>query len=154
MYSTVLALHSLWRWAILISILYSLYRAYNGWLTKRVFSKQDNRVRHWTATILHIQLIIGVWLYFVSPIIDYFLNNYKEAVHHREIRFFGMEHSIMMIVGIIFITIGSAKAKRKQLDINKFKTMAIWFTMGLLLIFSSIPWSFSPLVQRPLYRPF
>jgi len=99
-------------------------------------------------------LIIGLWLYFISPIVAYFLYNFSTAVHNRQVRFFGMEHVTMMLTGIILITIGSAKAKRKTTDKEKFKTMAIWFTIALLVILSSVPWSFSPLVSRPLFRPF
>jgi hypothetical protein len=154
MYSTLLALHSLTRWLVLMSLLFAIYKAYSGWFTNKSFSKLDDSIRHWTATIAHIQLIIGVWLYFISPIIDYFLHNYKLAVHQREIRFFGMEHNIMMLIAILIITIGSFKAKRKPTDKEKFKTMAIWFTVGLVIIVVSIPWSFSPFANRPLFRQF
>lgn len=154
MYSALLPLHSLFRWFVLASLLFAIFRAYKGWLSKKTFSKFDNSVRHWTATIAHIQFIVGLLLYFASPIIDYFLHNYKEAVHLREIRFFGMEHSLMMMTAIVVITIGSVKAKRKPTDTEKFKTMAIWFSVGLLIILTSIPWSFSPLVSRPNFRVF
>jgi hypothetical protein len=154
MYPTFLALHSLVRWLVLASLLFTIYRAYHGLFTKRTFSRFDNSVRHWTATIAHIQLMIGLLLYFISPIINYFLHNYTEAVRQREIRFFGMEHSLMMMIAIVVITIGSAQAKRKQTDMEKFKTMAVWFTVGLLIILTSIPWAFSPLASRPNFRPF
>jgi cytochrome b561 len=154
MYSTILALHSLVRWLVLTGLLFAIFRAYNGWFSKKSFSSLDNSVRHWTTTIAHIQLVFGLCLYFISPVIDYFLHNYKEAVHQREIRFFGMEHSLMMITAIIIITIGSAKTKRRQTDNEKFKTMAIWFTIGLLIILTSVPWAFWPLVSRPYFRPF
>ncbi|UBM58564.1 hypothetical protein LAG90_17310 [Marinilongibacter aquaticus] len=154
MYPTLLALHSLVRWFVLMSLLFSLYRAYRGWFGKKAFTKFDNSLRHWTATIAHIQLLIGLGLYFISPIVDYFLHNFGEAVHQREIRFFGMEHSLVMCTAIVLITIGSAKAKRKSTDIEKFKTMAIWYSLVLLLILSSIPWAFSPLTSRPNFRGF
>lgn len=154
MYPTVLAIHSLVRWFVLISLFYAIYRSYNGWFKNRTFSRLDNAVRHWTATVAHIQLVAGIWLYFASPIVDYFLHHYKDAVHQRGIRFFGMEHSSMMFISIILITIGSAKAKRKQTDTEKFKTMAIWFSIALLIILVSIPWPFSPMAGRPYFRPF
>jgi hypothetical protein len=152
MYQTLLALHSLVRWLVLASLMFAMFRAYRGWLTNREFTGFDNSLRHWTATIAHMQLLLGLCLYFISPIIDYFLHNFKDAVHQREIRFFGMEHSLMMLIGIIIITIGSAKAKRKQTDFEKFKAMAIWFSIGFLTILSSIPWAFSPLTSRPYFR--
>lgn len=154
MYAFILAMHSLIRWFVLISLLFALYRAYAGWLGSKVYSKFDDRVRVTAATIAHIQLTVGLWLYFISPIANYFISHFKEAVHERQIRFFGMEHVTMMLIGITLITVASAKAKRKTTDQEKFKTMAIWLTIALLVILSSIPWSFSPLISRPLFRAF
>lgn len=154
MYSTLLALHSLNRWLVLGSLVFSIFRGYQGWLLSKHYLKFDNRLRQVTTTFAHIQLVLGVWLYFISPIVSYFLHNFGAAVHERAIRFFGMEHITMMLIGIIIITIGAAKAKRKTSDHEKFKTTAIWFTIALLVILSSIPWSFSPLISRPNFRGF
>ena len=154
MYPFLLALHSLVRWFVLCGLLFAIIQAYRGWLGNKTYTKFDERVRWITATIAHIQLIIGAWLYFISPIVNYFLHNFKEAVGQRQIRFFGMEHVTMTLTAIVIITIGSAKAKRKATDREKFKTMAIWFTIGLIIILTSVPWSFSPLISRPNFRPF
>lgn len=154
MYVTLLAFHSLVRWLVLAGLLFAIFRAYRGWLTKKQFSRFDNSVRHWTATVAHIQFLLGIALYFISPVVDYFLHNFREAVHQRELRFFGMEHSLMMLLAVVVITIGSAKAKRKPTDTEKYKTMAIWFTVGLFVILTSIPWAFSPFTSRPYLRPF
>lgn len=154
MYSFLLAAHSLTRWFVLVSLVFAICCACRGWLLNKPYTRFDNITRVTTATIAHIQLVLGISLYFISPIVAYFLHNFKEAVHERGIRFFGMEHSTMMLTGIVVITIGSAKAKRKLTDKEKFKTMAIWFIIALLVILSSIPWSFSPLISRPNFRPF
>ncbi|MDQ2751752.1 MAG: hypothetical protein M3R72_01880 [Bacteroidota bacterium] len=154
MYAKVLALHSFTRWLVVASLLIAMFLAYRGWLRRKSFTKFDNRIRHITATIAHIQLFLGVWLYFISPLISYFLHNYKIAVKERSIRFFGMEHSAMMLVAIVMITIGSASAKRKTTSEQKFKTMAIWFTIAFLLILINIPWKFSPMASRPYLRFF
>lgn len=154
MYLTLVALHSWMRWLVLISLLFALYRAYRGWFGSKPFTRSDNTIRHTTATILHIQFLLGLWLYFISPLVQTFLHNFKDAMHDRQARFFGLEHITVMLLAIIVITIGSAKAKRKRSDKQKFRTMAIWFTIGLLLILSSIPWPFSPLISRPWARGF
>ncbi|HZY35806.1 MAG TPA: hypothetical protein VFE53_04115 [Mucilaginibacter sp.] len=132
----------------------SVFIGYRGWLTNRSFTKFDGIARSVTETFANIQLVIGVWLYFISPIVAYFFSNFKEAVHQREIRFFGMEHVTMMLAAMIVIILGSVKSSRKQTPKAKFKTMAIWFSIALFLIFTSIPWQFSPLVSRPYFRPF
>jgi len=139
---------------VLATLLYAIITAYKGWFSNKAFTKFDNNVRHITATVSHIQLSFGIWLYFVSPISNYFMQNPQQGLKLREIRFFGMEHGFMMIIAITVITIGSARAKRQSIDKNKFKTIAIWFTIGLLIILSSIPWQFSPLISRPYFRPF
>ncbi len=150
----MLVLHSFTRWLVLFSLLFALFCSYRGWIQHKTFTVFDNRTRHVTATIAHIQLLLGLWLYAISPLISYFLHNYKNAVKERSIRFFGMEHSIMMVVAIVIITIGSTSAKKKKNDEQKFKTMALWFTVALLIILITVPWKFSPMASRPYFRTF
>lgn len=144
--------HSILRWFVLGSLLYSIFRAYKGYSLQLPFSKTDNSVRHWTATIAHIQLIFGILIYVQSPIVKYFWKNFKEGIQDKEIAFFGLLHIFLMLVSIILITIGSALAKRKATDRDKFKTMLLWFSIALLIIFIAIPWPFSPLANRPYLR--
>ena len=150
----LLAFHSIFRWLVLAIMSYAIYRAYRGWLTARPFSPFDNRIRHLTATIIQVQLLIGLWLYFASNTVSYFLHHFHEAIHNKEMRFFGMEHSLLMLITVIIVSIGSASAKRKPTDREKFRTMAIWFTIGFLIILIYIPWAFSPMASRPWFRPF
>lgn len=156
MYPEILALHSLFRWLVIISLIFAIYRGYKGWFSKKIFIKFDNSVRQWTAIIAQIQLVIGISLYSISPLVQYFLSHFKKALPQREIRFFGMEHAFVMITAIIIITIGSKKVKRKTTDNEKYKTMAIWFSIGLFLILTSMPLPFSPppFVRRPFFRTF
>ncbi len=152
MYQALTFYHSIVRWLVLISLLYAIYRAYNGYTSKRNFTKTDNAVRHWTATIAHIQLVIGIVLYSQSPIVNYFWTNFKEALHKMDIAFFGLIHIVLMLTAIIVITLGSALTKRKQTDNEKFRTMLVWFLISLLIIFIATPWPFSPLANRPYFR--
>lgn len=152
MYQTLTFYHNAMRWLVLASLLFALYRAYKGYFFKSEFTKADNAARHWTATIAHIQLMIGMILYFQSPMIQYFLANFKTAVQDFSILFFGLIHSSLMLISIVLITIGSASAKRRETDKAKFKTMMIWFTIALVIIFIAIPWPFSPLANRPYFR--
>ncbi len=140
------------RWLVLASLLYAIYRAYKGYTLNAQFSKTDNSIRHWTATISHIQLVIGITLYTQSPIIKYFWNNFNEAIRNLDTAFFGLLHIILMLTAIILITIGSALSKRKTTDKEKFTTMLVWFSVSLIIIFIAIPWPFSPLANRPYFR--
>lgn len=154
MYSTVLTLHSLFRWLVLLSLGYAVYRAYKGYTSKSDFSFLDEKVRHWTATFAHIQLTLGILVYIKSPIINYYLSNFKNAVTDWNLTFFGLVHLILMLSAIVLITIGSAKAKRKKTAREKFKTILITYSIALIIIFIAIPWPFSPLANRPYIRAF
>lgn len=154
MYSTLLFLHSLTRWFVLVFIVYSIYRAYVGYAGNKSFSTTDNACRHWTATVAHIQLMIGIILYTQSPIAKYFWSEMPKSFQSRDLRFFGFIHPVLMLTSIVVLTIGSALAKRKPKDKEKFKTMLVWFSTALLIIFIAIPWSFSPLSSRPNFRTF
>lgn len=152
MHQSILICHSFMRWLVLVSLIYSIYIAYKGYSLQLSFTKRDNLVRHWTATIAHIQLVLGILVYVQSPIVKYFWKNFKEGIQNIDTFFFGLIHIILMLVAIVFITIGSALAKRKLSDEQKFKTMFIWFTIALVIIFIAIPWPFSPLANRPYFR--
>ncbi len=152
MYQTLTFLHSIFRWLVLLSLLYSVFIAYRGYFRNKIFSKTDNSVRHWTATIAHIQLVLGITLYSQSPIIKYFWKNFEEAKESFDFLFFGLIHIFLMLFSIILITIGSAISKRKTRDKDKFKIMLIYFVVALLIIFIAIPWPFSPFANRPYFR--
>jgi hypothetical protein len=152
MYQTITFYHNSLRWLVLASLVFAIYRAYKGYRTNAVFSSTDNTVRHWTATIAHIQLMLGMVLYFQSPMVKYFYSSFREALKTFDLLFFGFIHGLLMLVAIVLITIGSAKAKRIENDRDKFKTMFTWFMIALIIIFIAIPWPFSPLANRPYYR--
>lgn len=154
MHQTLLTTHSIFRWMVLLSLLYSIYTAYSGYRNKKHFSKSDDQIRHWTATISHIQLILGITLYFKSPVVKYAISNTLSSTLFTEHTFFKYIHIALMILSVVLITIGSSIAKRKTLDKDKFQTMLIWFSIALAVIFIAIPWPFSPLVNRPYIRSF
>jgi len=154
MYFILLSLHSFVRWLVLISLCYAIIRAYKGYRYATPFTKTDNAVRHWTATIAHLQLMIGIVLYTQSPLIQVFFSRSTHENKSSESLFFTIIHLAIMVIAIIVITIGSALAKRKRSDQQKFTTLLFWFGMALLLIFLAIPWPFSPFAHRPYFRPF
>jgi hypothetical protein len=137
---------------VLLSLIYAIWISFKGYFYHKTFTKKEDLVRHWTATIAHVQLIFGIILYTKSPIVKYFWKNFSEAKASLDLLFFGMIHILLMITAIVLITVGSALAKRKPTDREKFKTMLIWFTIALVVIFIAIPWPLSPIANRPYFR--
>ena len=149
MYSVLLVLHNVFRWLVLISLLYSILRSFQGYRGALPFTPQDNAIRHWTATLAHIQLLLGIVLYTQSPLVHQY---FATDAGNLESLFFSLIHISLMLLAIVLITIGSAKAKRQTTDLLKFKTILVWFSIALFVIFIAIPWPFSPLAQRPYLR--
>jgi hypothetical protein len=152
--SILLVFHSFFRWLLLAALLYTIISSVKGWKSNRKFSSSDNRNRTLTASLAHLQLVIGLLVYFGGNTFSLLAHNFKEAMKDSNVRFFAMEHSLIMLIAIAVITIGSVKAKGKTADTEKFKTLAIWFGIGLLLILLAIPWPFSPFAARPWFRGF
>ncbi|MBN9386016.1 MAG: hypothetical protein J0H74_34990 [Chitinophagaceae bacterium] len=153
-YSLLLFFHSLFRWLVLSGLLFTLSRAALRWTGQKSFTRLDNKLRHITATLAHVQLTLGYVLYFNSPLVQWFRTHFREAVRQLPVVFFGLIHIILMTLAITFITIGSAVAKRKSTDLEKFRTMTLWYGVALAIILLAIPWPFSPLAKRPFFRTF
>ena len=151
MYSILLAFHSITRWLVLISVITSVIIAAIS--RHRSFTPAANAWRHWTATIAHLQLLLGMLLYLQSPVVKHPLPHdpYHLVTEHV---FFRYIHITFMFIAVIVITIGSAKAKRAAADEAKYRIMLTWFATALLILFIAIPWPFSPLAGRPFIRKF
>ena len=134
MYEALKSAHSGLRWVALILILWAIYNAF----TSKEFNKREKLVNLFSMVILHLQLIMGLILYFISPKVKFFEGWMKDAVY----RFYGMEHLAGMLIAVVLITIGYSKSKRAKTAAEKFKPIKIFYLIGLIIILASIPWPF------------
>jgi len=138
---TELIIHSSLRWIILITLLVHLYCIYTGYFKHKPFTKFNNIFSHVTVGFIHLQFVIGLYVYYTSEKTSIFLSDVKGSMAISELRFYTVEHSLIMLIAIIIITIGSFKAKRIEDERKKYKTQIIYFTIGLILILAGIPWN-------------
>ena len=134
-------LHSVWAWAILAAIIVSLINAIIGLTSGKTFQKKDQTFSLMGLIASHIQLLFGLGVYFVS---SGYLALKKEGMSSvmkdSEFRNQVVEHPLTMIIAVILITIGYSKHKKKSTDKAKFKIIAIYYGIALLLILGKIPW--------------
>lgn len=147
-----LLIHSWNRWVVLVLIIGALISAFIKRRQKTPYSVADKRLQKWMIWSVYIQGLVGIYLYINSPISQFFLKHPGEGISLREIRFFGLEHITVMLLAIAIFTLGFIKTNRASTTQEKNKISFRWIGMGFLLILSSIPWSFSPLISRPLFR--
>ena len=56
-------------------------------------------------------------------------------------RLLALEHPVINIVAIVLITIGWSRHKKFEEDNKKFRSIAVFYGLGLLFILSRIPWA-------------
>jgi len=142
MYTGLLHFHSLLRWILLLLLITSLVKAYSGWSGRKVYTESDRKMSLFTLISAHLQLVLGLVLYFISDLIRGARMDMGAAMKDATLRFWAVEHLIMMVLSIILITIGYSKSKRAATDEAKFKLLAIFFGVALVLILMGIPWPF------------
>lgn len=147
MYIGLLHLHSFLRWIVLLAIIATFVRSLFGLLNKSAYSPLDKTLSLISLISTHIQLLIGFILYFVSPIVSAGLADMGGAMKDPTLRFWTIEHISVMIIAIIFITLGYSLSKRAVNDSDKHKKVALFFGLGLLLILIRIPWPFMEIGQ-------
>lgn len=121
-------------------VIYSLI----SWRKRRSYSNSDKVLRIIVVSIAHIQLIIGLILYFISPVTRSAFANFGAAMKDSVLRLYAVEHIFINIIAIILITVGSVKAKNEIIAFKKHKLVGIYFGIGTLLILSRIPWHVWP----------
>ena len=146
MYPFILAVHNIIRWVVVIAGILAIGRAFIGWFGKKEWAKQDRMLGIIFTSSVDIQLLLGILLYFVfSPITKGAFNDFGAAMAIADQRFFALEHVFYMVLALVFAHLGSALPKKVEDSQSKFKRVALWFGLALLLILAGTPWG------RPLF---
>jgi hypothetical protein len=134
-------IHSYWAYLVLAILIFTVLNAIIGIKQKKEFTDKDLRIGLFTLILSHIQLLIGLGWYFMSPWFKALKDNAGEVMGDKAARLLAVEHPIVMILAIVLITIGWSKHKKKTDAAAKFKSFAIFYGLALLFILSRIPWS-------------
>jgi hypothetical protein len=152
MYGFVLVFHSWFRWVVLITAVVAVARAITGWRSGRPWTLADDRAGFWFITTLDLQMLAGLILYFaLSPITRAAFQDFGAAMTNSALRYWAVEHTFGMVVGVVFAHAGRARVRRVGNDARRHKVAGIFFTLALLAIVASIPWPGTP-TGRPLLR--
>ncbi|MBE15511.1 MAG: hypothetical protein CL867_04620 [Cytophagaceae bacterium] len=140
MYTTVQFLHSYWAYLVLLVLIVTTINSLMGFFSKREYGAKDMRLALFTLITMHIQLLIGLVLWFVSPRGMGALGE-ENLMKDSSLRSAAIEHPLLMIIAVVLITIGYSKHKKQRLSTPKFKKLAIFYTIGLVAVLAIIPWS-------------
>ena len=142
MYDTVKLLHSYWAYLVLLILVLATFNAIIKFIGKKEYHAKDFRISLFTLIVSHIQFIMGLLLYFASPRFNLFSDmGMGEIMKDSVNRLYLIEHPLINILALVFITIGYSKHKKKLTSTSKFKVIAIFYSIALVLFLSRIPWN-------------
>lgn len=148
MYTGLTHAHSLLRWLALIAIVVALFNAFSGLSQKRNFEGRDNRWSLLTLIFFHLQLVVGLLLYFTQG-----WHKMIGEMSDRIIRFYSVEHLAAMLVAIALVTVGRVSSKRADSDRKKHRRHLVYFGIALLIVLVNIPWPFTEAGQGKGWFP-
>lgn len=148
-----LSAHNVIRWIVLILGIVLIVRSFLGWFKKWDYQERDKQLTSFFAGVFDMQILIGLILFVTKGWVGQLMNSAGEVMKTSFLRFFAVEHWVLMIVAAALIHIGSAKIKKSSDSMNKYKNAAIWFTIAMILTLASIPWP-GMAAGRPLLRFF
>ena len=147
MLTGLLHVHSLLRYILLLLILISIVKSFSGWYGKKQYLPGDKRIALFTLISAHLQLVVGLTLFFISPTVKAGLADMGGAMKNPALRFWSVEHTSMMLIAIVLITLGYSLSKRAKDDETKHKRTAVYFLLALTVIFIAIPWPWKEIAR-------
>lgn len=141
LYSIILPLHSILRWLVVIAALAVVGRALYAWLTKKDWTALDDRLGMLFPMVLDIQVLVGLILYFSSPITQAAMRNFSGAMKNTDMRFFALDHVFIMIIALVIAHIGRAISRKAVGAPAKHRAAALFFGLAILVVLLAIPWS-------------
>lgn len=138
MYTGLQHFHSFMAYLVLLGLLISIVFAFTGMSGNKPFTDKDRKRGLLGLIPAHLQWVLGVILYFISPKgIDWATEGFMKV---SEQRFYVLEHPLTMIIAVVLITVGYARSKRLREDKKRFSSIAIFYTLALILVLARIPW--------------
>ncbi|MDP2889809.1 MAG: hypothetical protein Q8P34_12725 [Bacteroidota bacterium] len=142
MYTGFLHLHDVLRWLLLVSLAVTLVKYLAGWFGNQPWKKTDNILGIVFTSLMDLQLLTGLVLYFfLSPITKLAMSDFGAAMKNSDLRFYAVEHFAMMLIAVVLVHIGRAKSKKAKTDQGKFKIASIFFLIASIIMVVAIPWS-------------
>lgn len=136
MYTFLNHFHSGWRWVLLLLLVIAIVNNFRKWRQGGSFTASDLKRNLYAMAAVHLQFLTGLILYLISPKVQFGAGVMKDSY----LRFYVVEHSVMMVIALVLITIGFSKSKRADNDIAKFRLGFRFYFWGLLVILAGIPW--------------
>jgi hypothetical protein len=141
MYSFLKNFHSGFRYVVLALVFLAIVQAVAGWLGKKEFTEGNRKVALFAMISAHTQLLLGLVLYYFSDLVQFS----AAAMKNNNLRYWTVEHSVMMLFALVLITVGHGRAKRAVEAANKHRAILLFYGLALVVVVVAIMLSGRPL---------
>lgn len=138
MYSILNTLHSYNRYLLLAALLFVLFRSISGWLGKKPYVKADNAAGAALLGFTHLQLLLGLLLYVISPRTQAAFDDMGAAMKSATLRYFAVEHIAAMLIAAVLIQVGRTLSKKATDDVSKHRKAAVYTIIATVIILGSL----------------
>jgi hypothetical protein len=92
------------------------------------------------SSALATQLLIGLALYFQSPVVHTLMAGGATGLERLKATFFGMMHPLTMITAVVLGQVGFSVSKRLSDDRRKYRVAVFCYTAALAILLLAVPW--------------
>lgn len=141
MYIFLTQVHHYLSWLVLLALILSVVKSWAGFAGKKPWNAADGRISLVSTIMMDIQVLTGIVLYvFLSPLTKAAFADFGAAMGNSMLRFYAVEHILVMIIALALLHIGRSKMKKSSDGIKKHRITAIFSTIALVFVLSRIPW--------------
>jgi hypothetical protein len=134
MYQGLFHSHSGLRYVVLLLLLAVIVKSLVGYTGQKPFQSLDNKLSLWLLITTHIQFVLGLGLYFVSPFVQWGATTMKDT----SLRYWAVEHLVGMLAAVALITVARATARRMGNDTSKHRRLFVFNMLALIVIVVTI----------------
>ncbi|MEM0940771.1 MAG: hypothetical protein AAF600_11460 [Bacteroidota bacterium] len=132
MYVFFLQAHSGLRYLVLLTAVFVVVKSLIGWFGNTSYTKFDKILAPSYVGLMHLQLLIGLLLYFIySPFVTFNMGD-------RVSRYWSVEHVALMVFAVVTAQAGRSISRKSSDAQVKFRFQTIFFGISVLLVLAGL----------------
>lgn len=133
--------HSGVSFLVVLLLLFTLINAFVKLKAKESYQRNDLLITLITTFLAVIQLFLGIASFYFSTYYQTLREaGFKTVMKDATLRFYIVEHPLMMFIAITLVIVGFYKHLKIKNDTLKFKILAWYYGVAFVFILSRIPW--------------
>jgi len=118
-------------------LVYTIIYAFRAKSQPHIPDKKKINLPLYTLILFSLQFVLGLVMYFMSGKVTFAAGFMQDSI----LRFFTMEHGLLMLIAIVLVHIGYIKSTRLPYE-KAYRAIFLYYLIALILVLAGIPWPF------------